>query len=201
MKRQHTLRYRLATLDDVPALVALRQANTITEQDFQHADALQQGFLVEPVTPAQVQEELTQQRCQYVLAMNARDEALLGLCRVQVKDVMAQLDSRHCVWLEEQAYQKLHSNGHRHIRTVAVHPQHRHQGVGRALYDQVFHQFPNSVFSAFIVRQPVENTASLRFHQQLGFREVAIFQPVGTQFGIHGFQASLLMKDEGTNER
>lgn len=49
-------------------------------------------------------------------------------------------------------------------------------GVARFLYASLFEQYPNKLFSAFVVVKPVSNDRSLRFHQKQGFHEAGRVQ-------------------------
>jgi phosphinothricin acetyltransferase len=57
-----------------------------------------------------------------------------------------------------------------HIEKVAVREGFRGQGVGRALYEHLVTVFPAKRLYSFVVTSPCANSASLRFHEALGFK-------------------------------
>jgi ribosomal protein S18 acetylase RimI-like enzyme len=59
------------------------------------------------------------------------------------------------------------------IAQVAVSPEFRHRGIGRRLYEQMLTELGDEQrIVATVTTSPVENTASLIFHEKLGFTAV-----------------------------
>jgi L-amino acid N-acyltransferase YncA len=67
--------------------------------------------------------------------------------------------------------------------SVYVHPGHRHQGVGKALYDALFDLLRASGFKVVIAGVTLPNRASLALHTSLGFEHVGVFPKVGYKSG------------------
>jgi phosphinothricin acetyltransferase len=67
--------------------------------------------------------------------------------------------------------------------TIHVREEHWGSGVGRLLMDALVERARNAGLHAMIAAVDGENVASVRFHERLGFREVARMPQVGTKFG------------------
>ena len=64
-----------------------------------------------------------------------------------------------------------------YVDRIAARPGYQRLGVGRALYEALFQQYPSHGFFAGVAVSPVRNAASIRFHDRLGFRRVGTFGP------------------------
>jgi L-amino acid N-acyltransferase len=67
--------------------------------------------------------------------------------------------------------------------TVHVHREHRGQGIGSELVKALIPIAAAAGKHVMIGGIDADNTASLRFHQRLGFEQVAHFKQVGFKFG------------------
>jgi phosphinothricin acetyltransferase len=67
--------------------------------------------------------------------------------------------------------------------SVYVHGDHRGQGVGRALLDELLRLTAAHGFHAVIARISSENEASLRLHRACGFELVGTEREVGRKHG------------------
>jgi predicted GNAT superfamily acetyltransferase len=62
-----------------------------------------------------------------------------------------------------------------YVDRIATRPG--YHGVGRALYEALFHRYPTHGFLAGVAESPVRNSASIDFHARLGFHRVGTFGP------------------------
>lgn len=67
--------------------------------------------------------------------------------------------------------------------TIHVREEYWGSGVGRLLMDALVERARSSGLHAMIAAVDGENVASVRFHERLGFQEVARMPQVGTKFG------------------
>lgn len=67
--------------------------------------------------------------------------------------------------------------------TVYVHPDHRRQGVGRALYAMLFNLLRLQGFYAAHAGITLPNPSSVALHESLGFRPVGVYRAVGYKLG------------------
>jgi phosphinothricin acetyltransferase len=67
--------------------------------------------------------------------------------------------------------------------TIHVGEEQWGSGVGRRLMEELVERATNAGLHAMIAAVDGENTASVRFHERLGFQEVARMPQVGTKFG------------------
>jgi L-amino acid N-acyltransferase YncA len=64
-----------------------------------------------------------------------------------------------------------------------VHPQHRRQGVARALYLRLFEELAAKGFCNAYAGTTVPNEASVALHRAVGFEPIGVFKAVGRKFG------------------
>ncbi|MHC4413926.1 MAG: GNAT family N-acetyltransferase [Planctomycetota bacterium] len=67
--------------------------------------------------------------------------------------------------------------------TVYVHPDHHGRGIGRALYRRLIATLRSQGYRTLLGGITVPNPASVRLHETLGFRRVALLEQVGWKFG------------------
>ncbi len=75
--------------------------------------------------------------------------------------------------------------GYRHTGEVTIHlaPSARGQGIGRKLMQTLLDKARCDEIHAMVAGVSAENTAAIRFHQALGFAEVARMPEVGRKAG------------------
>jgi phosphinothricin acetyltransferase len=66
---------------------------------------------------------------------------------------------------------------------VYVHPRHRQQGVGRALYHRLFDILRQQGYYNVYAGITLPNEGSIRLHKSMGFRPVGIYEAVGYKLG------------------
>ncbi len=74
--------------------------------------------------------------------------------------------------------------GYRHTRELTIHIDGRHhgRGVGRALIDALVERARASGVHVLIAGVDADNDGSIRFHERLGFKKVALLPEVGRKF-------------------
>lgn len=83
---------------------------------------------------------------------------------------------------------------HWHVDNVAVNPAFAGCGIGRSLYEEVARLGEAGTMSAFVVRRPKVNVASLAFHKRLGFEPVGEFA-ADLFCGVRDYRSVLLFAD------
>ena len=64
-----------------------------------------------------------------------------------------------------------------------VHPRHHRQGVGRALYLQLFEDLAGKGFCNAYAGITLPNGGSVALHRSVGFESIGVFKAVGRKFG------------------
>lgn len=146
----------LATSDDLPAIVDLSN---------HYARTTAANFAVEPESPAMWRESFAATSALHPWLVAADDEGtFLGF-------------AKSSPWKGRCAY-----NWSAEV-TVYVHPDHHGVGIGRTLYTRLIETLRAQGYRTLLggITQP--NAASVRLHESLGFRKVALFERVGFKFG------------------
>ncbi len=64
-----------------------------------------------------------------------------------------------------------------------MHPRHHRQGVGRALYLQLFEELAAKGFCNAYAGITLPNDGSVALHRSVGFKSIGVFKAVGRKFG------------------
>lgn len=94
-------------------------------------------------------------------------------------------------WSEREGYARTAEN------SVYVHPHAQAKGVGRALMRELLEHAETQGVRLVIARIYDGNTASVRFHESLGFKTIGVMERCGEKFGtlidvrIMGWQSML----------
>lgn len=155
---------REATCQDIPAIVDIHNGNVRTPTLLSH-----QGFLLATTTAEEVLDQF--KKCvQYWVAVD---------CTERIRGFVAfswpKLDENSLTaifWYDESEREAIMGDRHIYIHVVATQKGYTGQGIARLMYKNLERHFPNSVFSTFIVRQPICNQRSIQFHQQQGFKVI-----------------------------
>lgn len=85
--------------------------------------------------------------------------------------------------------------------SIYVHPDHRGQGVGRALLGEVVEVARRRGFHSVIGRIVGGHTASIQLHASLGFEQVGLEREVGRKFGrwLDVVVMQLLLQESGSH--
>ena len=65
--------------------------------------------------------------------------------------------------------------------SIYIHPDHRQQGIGAALYRELFRLLEGEDLHRVYAGMTLPNPGSYALHKKFGFREVGIFHEVGPQ--------------------
>lgn len=148
------------------------------------------GFLLEPVTVDLLQTRLENPDREIFVVEDSRGE-ILGYADVTVHVPRHDLDDLH--WHETKTETLFHEGTHCHIQVVAVDAAIAGRGVGRLIYQTLAERYPEKVFSAFVVRRPVDNQRSMRFHSRQGFEEAAVLRRPSF-CGLRHYESRLLVR-------
>ena len=83
-----------------------------------------------------------------------------------------------------------------YVKRVAIAPDFQRRGLGRLLYADLTTRFPQHDLMAAIIEAPHNNSASAKFHLELGFERAAIFQAEGI-FGFDQYTAGIYLRPPG----
>lgn len=153
VKDSQLLQIRLATFDDLPAILAISNwaaANTTA------------NFAIEPETLESWQETWNHTHETYPYFV-AEDESIIGFAKASP-------------WKGRCAY------AYSAEVTVYVHPDHHRKGIGRSLYEKLIATLKAQGYHTLLggITQP--NEASVKLHESLGFTRVALFEHIGWKF-------------------
>jgi phosphinothricin acetyltransferase len=66
--------------------------------------------------------------------------------------------------------------------SVYIHPEHRGKGIAKLLYPPLFDRAKEQQLHALMAGIDASNTASIKLHEQFGFKTVGLFKEVGYKF-------------------
>lgn len=78
-------------------------------------------------------------------------------------------------WFGKNYAQLLSKPETKYIERIVVKEEFLNRGIGSLLYEKLFMDLPNTLFTAFIQTAPIANTVSVNFHEGKGFKGVAEF--------------------------
>jgi phosphinothricin acetyltransferase len=146
---------RLATAEDLTGILAI--SNWAAENTAAN-------FAIEPETLASWQRDWRETHEMFPWVVAAGDgSALIGFAKASP-------------WKGRCAYNWTAET------TVYVHPDHHGRGVGRALYQRLITILEAQGYRTLLGGITVPNPASVRLHEALGFRRVALLEGVGWKF-------------------
>jgi L-amino acid N-acyltransferase YncA len=146
---------RLATFEDLPGILAI--SNWAAE----HTPA---NFAVEPETLESWQQEWRETHEMYAWLVAAGEGgAIIGFAKA-------------APWKGRCAYNWSAET------TVYIHPDHHGRGLGTALYGKLIRILTAQGYRTLLGGITVPNPASVRLHESLGFRRVALLEQVGWKF-------------------
>lgn len=85
------------------------------------------------------------------------------------------------------------SANYMYVKRIAVAARHQRRGIGRLLYSALTSKFPKHHIMAAIIESPHDNTASAKFHRELGFERAATFNAQGI-FGFDKYTAGIYLR-------
>ncbi|MFB2935328.1 N-acetyltransferase family protein [Aerosakkonemataceae cyanobacterium BLCC-F154] len=154
--------------ENIGAIINIHNANVRGQNLSPNA-----GFLLTKTTEAEIEQNLSQ-GTKYFVAVNFSGEVLGFLTWAKPKISTEFLNQ--IIWLDESCKDKILSDRHLYIKTVATKPDYHGKGIAQFIYKSLYEQFPNSFISTFIVSQPLGNVRSIKFHEKQGFQQVGILR-------------------------
>ena len=67
--------------------------------------------------------------------------------------------------------------------SVYIHPDFRNQGVGKALYTELFAKLRELGYQSLFAGIALPNPGSVALHESLGFKQIGVYPRVGHKFG------------------
>lgn len=178
MNNNIEVRVRPARFEDVPRIVELHDAC--------HAGTPAEGFLIDRGEPADL---VTYLKSPDKLCLVAEDESgSVGF--LQANRVIEQLDT--VAWSRPELRPGCRSRGHWHVDNVAVRRTVKNRGVGRTLYAALTGLTGADSLSAYVVKSPLVNEASLAFHLRAGFLPAGEFH-MEEFCGVRDYRSLLLV--------
>ncbi len=123
-----------------------------------------ESFEVEPLTDEQMLTRAMWIALDYPYFVFPKGNRIAGFCYAHP-------------WKERAAYSNTYET------TVYVSPDFQHQGIGTKLMEHLIEECRKQGFKALIACITGTNTASIAFHEKLGFTKVSHFREVGYKFG------------------
>ncbi|UCD74685.1 MAG: N-acetyltransferase [Phycisphaerales bacterium] len=150
---------RLATIDDVPAILALSNHHVL------HSAA---NFAIEPESLEAWREDFNETHEMYPWFVAAPedggDESILGFAKASP-------------WKGRCAY------AYSAEITVYVHPDHHRKGIGRALYAKLLETMKAQGYQTVLGGIALPNDASVALHESFGLTCSGVLKRVGWKFG------------------
>lgn len=124
------------------------------------------SFEVEPLSIDRMRERIADisRDFPYYVSCDSTDGHITGFCYAHP-------------WKERSAYNPTLET------TIYLAPEVWHKGVGHRLMDRLITDCRDMGFVSLIACVTAENTASCKFHEAIGFRQVSLFKAVGRKFG------------------
>lgn len=150
------VRFRLAKLDDADSMAA------IYNFEVEHSTAT---YDLVPRSLAEQRQWITERSGAFAaIVAVSRDNSVIGFAALST-------------YRNRAAYRTTVEN------SVYVHRNHRQEGVGRLLLEELIDLAEVSGFHTIVARIDSESVGSLALHQSVGFKSVGIEREVGRKFG------------------
>lgn len=181
-----TLVFRDAQKKDIKEIVNIHNSNVINKDtNFQ-----KQGFLLEKINYDSVLNKMDGSTENYHVAVDKTNSILgyLALSKKIDKNILQKVR-----WENNFDHKSIMSDRHIYIAVSAIKPGIIGKGVGQFLYKQLYLNYPNYIYSAFIAIKPYKNERSLDFHLRQGFCVVGHYK--NKYFcGLNNYESKLLCK-------
>jgi L-amino acid N-acyltransferase YncA len=155
-----------ATLEDYDSIVKINNSYLNPEG--------KKAFLISELTIEKIKKHVSQGNTFYVLKMEKNDSilAFAELSTAIAADIIEKVEWNS---IQQEMYFKSLKNDLLYIEKVAVSPGFKSKGYGKAVYKNLFQQYPDKSFYAFVMSSPHNNQISIRFHSDSGFSEAGKF--------------------------
>ncbi len=115
--------------------------------------------------------------------------------RERYRVLVAEVDGRIVGWARLYPWSPRRAYDRTAEDAVYIHPDHRGQGLGRALLAELLEHARRAGLGTLVARIADGNPASLGLHVRMGFEPVGVMRRVGEKFGrildVHLLQAHL----------
>lgn len=187
VKSTMKLYFSEATENDVEAIVEINNDH--------YNRTSEQGFLISKLCRMDVVKRIASEDYRFFVAKSSSGDTI-GFIVVGNKfddNILSDL-----LWTQESYKSIVENHKYCYIEKNAVMKGFQRKGIGDFLYKSLFSELPNTVFAAFVVNKPYQNTASIKFHQNMGFNSVAVYR--AEQFmGIKEYESILYMTPGACN--
>ncbi|MDY6799837.1 MAG: GNAT family N-acetyltransferase [Bacteroidota bacterium] len=133
------------------------------------------AFMITEMTEDIILERIHKNYRYYVLRKFGNEEILgfVELSNTVGVDILSRVN-----WKTDKFKKQILENNDNllYIEKVAVDKSYKKQGVGEALYKNLFAKYSNNSFYAFVMDKPYTNEISMNFHKKLGFEEAGILK-------------------------
>jgi len=157
---------RLATIDDVPAMLDISN---------HYARTTPANFAVEPEPTEQWQHEFETHSAAYPWLV-ATESPRSSEEHVHTSGSSVLGFARSAPWKGRCAYAFAAET------SVYLHPDHRSRGIGRALCEALFAILEAQGYRTVLAGITLPNDASVRLHESMGMKRVALLERVGWKF-------------------
>lgn len=129
-----------------------------------------ESFMITEMSEEVIKERLTKNYSYFVLRNNGNQDILgfIELSQTVGNEVLEQV-----TWLNESAKNQILSKNNKllYVEKIAVDKNYKKQGIGEAIYNNLFNMYKDFSFYAFIMDKPFTNKISMNFHEKIGFKE------------------------------
>jgi predicted GNAT superfamily acetyltransferase len=152
-----------------------RDAHRIVELNNQETSeyAAETGFIISRIYDRDVEKALASPGHGYIVAEihRGRVGAFVRIVDTAPADVLSEL-----TWTDLSSRNLFYSSSPKYAERIVVGKNCRRSGIGRDLYAFSETYVAHTGLYMFVCVSPVENIASIRFHETVGFKKAAIFR-------------------------
>lgn len=154
------------------------------------AIAADNGFILSQLSEQCLKNALARPRHGYIVAEidGGHVCAFLRIVDTAPADVMAEL-----IWIDLSSRTLFDSSSPKYVERIVVGKNYRRRRIGRDLYAFSAGFIAHTGLYMFACVSPVENRASLRFHESLGFKKAALFER-DIFHGLVNYRSILMLK-------
>ena len=133
------------------------------------------AFMITEMTEDIIHERIQKNFKYYVLRKFGNDE-ILGF--VELSDSVGEDILNQVNWKNDKFKRQILGTNENllYVEKIAIDKTYKKQGVGEALYKNLFAKYSDSSFYAFVMDHPYKNEISMNFHEKLGFEEAGLLK-------------------------
>lgn len=156
-----------ATLEDIMQIVLIHN-DLLTPNSMQEGVSTE-GFLPERLTYSQVIDNMKNGYTYLVAKRTDQTQEIMGY--VYLIDISSEILEFFALHKMKTSLQNEEIERGKHIDILAIKKKYHRKGIGTQLYQYIKEQYISPI-SAFIAVKPQLNQASIRFHQEQGFKKI-----------------------------